>query len=418
MSDDRIKEIRGVISRVLNGESELRVSEHYTGELGELAKEVNLLLDKKSTQQQLNFIELPEEAKRVIDVLPMEVVIFDPDFRYRYVNPNAVKNPEIRKWIIGKNDFEYCEYRNQPLEIAHARQKLLQEAVTTGKIIPLDQSMVDKHGITRHYLRTVHPVFDYNGDLQHLIGCSYDVTSIKEKERELTKANEKLTKTTRELDQFVYRSSHDLRSPLVSIMGLVNLIQMENPSDQVMNYLGMVRRTVTKLDSFIREIVDHSKNSRQEIEYTKVEPEESIQQAVDELGYLRENAHFQIDVNVKQKASWVVDPFRTHVVLKNLISNAMKYQKPGANGDGRIQISIEVEPQSSKIIVEDNGIGIDPQYHDEVFRMFFRATNQSFGAGIGLYIAKEVLQRVDGTISLESAPDRGSKFTVLLPNHA
>ncbi len=96
----------------------------------------------------------------------------------------------------------------------------------------------------------------------------------------------------------------------------------------------------------------------------------------------------------------------------------MKYQKPSSNGDGRIHIAIDVDEEKSKITVEDNGIGIDPKYHNEVFKMFFRATNQSFGAGIGLYIVKEALNRVNGTIQLESNLNKGSRFTVLLPNHS
>ena len=229
--------------------------------------------------------------------------------------------------------------------------------------------------------------------------------------------NQQLMKTTQELDQFVYRASHDLRSPLVSIMGLVNLISMEDPSPTVMNYLTMVRRSIVKLDSFIREIVNHSKNSRQEIEFEKMDPEEKVYDAIEELKFLTEGRHFNIEVDVQGKTPWISDPFRTQVVLKNLISNAMKYQKPNTNGNGRISIAIDVHHDLSRIVVEDNGIGIEPQYHDEVFKMFFRATNQSFGAGIGLYIVKEALSRVNGTIQLESTPDIGSKFTVLLPNH-
>ena len=416
MQDDGIREIRGVISGILNGEVDLRANEALQGDLGALAKDLNRLLDRFVSNPEKPSWRLPPEASRVLDALPMEVVIFDPDLKYQYVNPIAVKNPEVRAWMIGKDDFEYCDFRNKDRRIATERQKLLRNAIHSKTTTPLHQKMVDPNGNTHYYLRTVHPVFDEGGELLHLIGCSYNITDLKEHEHKLMEMNEELLKTTQELDQFVYRASHDLRSPLVSIMGLVNLIQLEDPSDAVMNYLTMVRRSIVKLDSFIREIVNHSKNSRQEIEFELMDPEEKVQNAIDELKFLTEGRHFNIEIDVQRHAPWVSDPFRTQVVLKNLISNAMKYQKPNSNGDGKIHIAIDVDQQQSKITVEDNGIGIDPRYHSEIFKMFFRATNQSFGAGIGLYIVKEALNRVNGTISLESQLNEGSRFTVLLPN--
>lgn len=417
MEENKIQEIHKVISRVLNGETNIKINEDLGGEYGALAKDLNTLIDRLETPAKSPSWFLPERAARVLDALPMEVVIFDPDFKYQYINPIAVKDAETRKWMIGKDDFEYCTYRNKDIRIAHERQQLLKDVIRTRVQIPLYQKMVDAKGTPRHYLRTVHPVYNSQNELLHLIGCSYEITDLKETEHELLQMNEQLMKTTQELDQFVYRASHDLRSPLVSIMGLVNLISMEEPSDAVMNYLTMVRRSIVKLDSFIREIVNHSKNSRQEIEFEMMDPEEKIQNAIDELKFLREGRKFNIEVDVHNNAPWISDPFRTQVVLKNLISNAMKYQKPNSNGNGKIHIAIDVDPQKSKIVVEDNGIGIDPKYHEEVFKMFFRATNQSFGAGIGLYIVKEALNRVNGTIELESKPDQGSRFTVLLPNH-
>lgn len=419
MEDNKIQEIRKVISRILNGENNLQINEDLGGEYGALAKDLNVLINRlKPSDPLAPSWKLPERASRVLDALPMEVVIFDPNLKYQYVNPIAVKDSVIREWIIGKDDFEYCAFRNKDTRIAEERQKMLRSTIETGKHTPLYQRMVDAQGLPRHYLRTVHPVYNENNQLLHLIGCSYEITDLKETEHELLHMNQQLMKTTQELDQFVYRASHDLRSPLVSIMGLVNLIQMEKPSDAVMNYLTMVRRSIVKLDSFIREIVNHSKNSRQEIEFELMDPNEKVRDAIDELKFLSEGRHFKIEVDVRNKVPWISDPFRTQLVLKNLISNAMKYQKPSSNGDGRIHIAIDVEQENSRIVVEDNGIGIDPKYHNEVFKMFFRATNQSFGAGIGLYIVKEALNRVNGTIELESTLNQGSRFTVLLPNHS
>ena len=184
MQDYRIREIREVISRVLNGEVENRVREDLGGEYSDLAKDVNHLLDLLGEKSTKPSWQLSDEAQKVLDALPMEVVIFDPDLKYQYVNPIAVKDPEIRSWIIGKDDYEYCAYRNKDSRIAEARQSLLKKAIHNRKLTPLHQKMTDPNGQSRHYLRTVHPVFDEVGSLRHLIGCSYEVTDLKEKESE------------------------------------------------------------------------------------------------------------------------------------------------------------------------------------------------------------------------------------------
>lgn len=412
--DSQLFTIRDTISRARNGEKGLRFSEKETGELGALYKEINLLLDEIDQKYQAWYV--PKEAARMFDVLPFELVIVDPELKYRYINPTAIKDDEVRSWLIGKTDFDYCAYRNKDIKIAEVRQQKFKDAIEKGTRTRMYEMMVDAQGNQLHYIRSIDPHFDADGNLLMLIGSSFSINELKEKEQELIASNELLTKTKNELDQFVYRASHDLRSPLVSIMGLLNLIRMENPAPKVTEYLGMVDRSIYKLDSFIREIVNHSKNSRQGIDLELIDPQEEIDAAMAELHYLVEGRNIDVQIDLKLGSPWVSDRFRSQIILKNLISNALKYQNQTLK-EGLVKIMVDVDAEESRITVEDNGIGIPNEYQNDVFKMFFRATNQSFGAGIGLYIVKEALNRVQGTIQLESTLSKGSRFTAVIPNY-
>lgn len=403
-----------MLSRARNGEKGLRFSENTPGALGALQLEINHLLDQIDQKYEAWYV--PQEAAKMFDILPFELVIVDPELKYRYINPTAIKNEEVRNWLIGKTDFDYCQFRNKDISIAEARQKKFTDAIAKGTRTRMYEMMVDTQGVEHHYVRSIDPHFDADGKLLMLIGSSFSINDLKAKEQELIASNDQLTKTKDELDQFVYRASHDLRSPLVSIMGLINLIRMENPSEKVLEYLSMVDRSIYKLDSFIREIVNHSKNSRQEIDLELIDPKQEIDAAMAELNYLLEGRNINVEVDVNSTFPWVSDRFRSQIVLKNLISNALKYQRKSAV-NRLVKIRVDIKADQSQIIVEDNGIGIPSEFQDDVFKMFFRATNQSFGAGIGLYIVKEALNRIEGSIELESTLSEGSRFTAVIPNY-
>jgi PAS domain S-box-containing protein len=112
--------------------------------------------------------------------LPGDFVVFDMDFRYVYVNPKAVQDPEIRKWIIGKTDLEYCEYRNVPIEIAERRREMLISVLSTKKEVEIEESLIDKEGNTRYYIRRVKPYFDNDGNFTHFLGYGVEITEQKE----------------------------------------------------------------------------------------------------------------------------------------------------------------------------------------------------------------------------------------------
>lgn len=409
----KMRAMRDVLERALQNEPTERLAMTGHPELDGLAGQVNALLDRLDSPRP----DRKQEAffKRVFDVLPAEVVIFDSDFRYLYINPIAVKDPEIRNWMIGRNDIEYCEMRGMDTRIGVERQQLYKDTIKSGASTAIIQEMVDREGKVRNHLRCLSPVFDVNGDVEMLIGYSIEVTAMRKNERELREKHKALEKTSRELDQFVYRASHDLRSPLVSIMGLVNLIEMESPPPGFQSYLKMIKGRVAKLDLVIREIVNFSKNSNQEVEIHRIDPHHQIREVLEDLSQVSNFNKVEIVQDISAPYEWFSDSFRVGLLLTNLISNALKFQKPGI-AKPFVRIGVKVLPEEVCLEVEDNGVGIPKKAQDQVFEMFFRGTHNGSGSGIGLYIVREILDKMNGEIDFESKEGAGTRFSVRLPN--
>lgn len=223
-----------------------------------------------------------------------------------------------------------------------------------------------------------------------------------------------LTKVNTELDRFVYSTSHDLRAPLTSILGLINIADMSNEMNDTKRYLGMMRDRVHLLDKFIKDITDYSRNNRVDIEHKKVNLAKVAQEVWDLLRHTPEAQHVAFQLEIPENVEVESDENRLKTVLLNLISNAIRYQDK-KKFNQYVKLCYQLNGKGYNIKVEDNGQGIDPVYHNKIFDMFFRANETSKGSGLGLYIVKETITKLSGTIQLESAPGIGSTFTVKLP---
>lgn len=237
-------------------------------------------------------------------------------------------------------------------------------------------------------------------------------------EEMLRKQNDELVKINRELDAFVYSVSHDLRSPLASILGLINIARLEkdNNPDKMLNYLGMIQRSVLKLDDTLREILNYSKNARGELVITEVNLELIIQKILDQMAYLDGAEQIQYDINVHGHTALYSDEFRLSVIIANLLSNAIKYADRKKESQV-IEINATITPTNLTMVIRDNGIGIPGEQLNRVFGMFYRATEKSQGAGLGLYIVKEIIEKLQGTISITSEAGAQTLIHVTIPNH-
>lgn len=232
---------------------------------------------------------------------------------------------------------------------------------------------------------------------------------------QLKAKNEELQKTNEELNRFAYSASHDLKAPVKSMLGILKLAQMENNIDDTL--LDLLDDSVKKLDYFINNIIDYYRNTRSEKTLTEIDFHKIIHDAFNVIEHSQGSSirNINVSISIVQDKPFINDEFRLSVIINYLLSNAVKYQKKN-EPNKEISISVHVTEKNAAIKISDNGIGIDPKHREDIYKMFYRATTQSTGSGIGLYIVKETLEKLEGKIKMTSEEGHGTGFELEIPN--
>ncbi|MFZ6009775.1 MAG: sensor histidine kinase [Bacteroidota bacterium] len=234
----------------------------------------------------------------------------------------------------------------------------------------------------------------------------------------LQSQNQELLKINKELDSFVYSVSHNLRAPLMSVLGLLDLAKHEGTSthSDLNQYLSMMEKSIHKLDDTLKEILDYSRNARQNLTIESVDIRKVINENFEKMQFMPGSEIISKKIDIDDRSPFYSDHFRFSVIVNNLISNAIKYYD-SKKKNPFIKISSTITPEKALLEFRDNGIGIESQYLSKVFEMFFRATGTNEGAGLGLYIVKETVDKLNGKITIESALGEGTAFRIELPNY-
>jgi signal transduction histidine kinase len=239
----------------------------------------------------------------------------------------------------------------------------------------------------------------------------------KRSDTELRKQNEELVKINKELDSFVYSVSHNLRAPLMSVLGLLNLAKMNDQENENLldRYFAMMEHSIQKLDETLKEILDYSRNARNNLHIKRVSLHEIVNDSIERLRYMEGSDQIIKEIQIDETVPLYSDGYRLSVIFNNLLSNAIKYRDLQKD-ESFVHFGITVDEQKASFYFRDNGIGIADHLLPKVFDMFFRATERSDGAGLGLYIVKETVEKLRGTIAVESIVGQGTSFKFELPN--
>lgn len=235
-----------------------------------------------------------------------------------------------------------------------------------------------------------------------------------ESESSLMQQQQNLEKINRELDRFVYSASHDMRAPLTTMVGLLNLARRTNDPAEIAELHQMMLDRIKTMDGFIKEITDYSRNTRLDLKLVCVNVRSLLQEICKSFDVLANEAGISFSMNVPEELEIITDKDRLSVIINNLISNSIKYYDVRKQ-DRYIAVSARARGAECVITIEDNGIGIMPEYQDRIFDMFFRASEKSVGSGLGLYIARETVQKLHGAIVCDSVEGARTTFEVTVP---
>jgi PAS domain S-box-containing protein len=332
------------------------------------------------------------------------VFMIDRDYNYLIAEGEEFeKLGRTSEYYVGKNAKDlYTPERFK-------RLSFFLEKLFAGESVSFDWEFNDQD-----YVFLGKPCIEKDGSIPSAILLTQNVTESRIQAARLKRTLHELEAKNFELDSFVYRTSHDLRSPLASILGLVEIMLKEVDINNVHDCTLKIRDSVRRLDTTISSILDYSRNGNLDVQITNVNIAQLWKQSIDVHKNMPQAEGIQfsyegdIDDNIK------LDAFRLSVIFNNLISNAIKYcdmrKEPRY-----VKLLVRRSVNGLQLIVKDNGLGILKEHQSRVFNMFYRASELSQGAGLGLYIVKQAVDKLGGVIFIDSEEKIGTSFTVTLP---
>jgi signal transduction histidine kinase/Tfp pilus assembly protein PilF len=251
---------------------------------------------------------------------------------------------------------------------------------------------------------------------KQLLSSNYSLDKeLKAKNIDLEKANESLQRVNEELDNFIYKTSHDIRGPLASLKGMCNVALMDVQDPLALNYLRKLDITAEKLNTILTRLLIVNQINNSTIASERID----FHSIVNDVLILEKKKglppRLKIRKQIDDSIEYYSDKEFVRIILENLIDNAIKFYNDSDRIEPFVDISVSEENDHVKIKVVDNGIGISQVHPDKIFQMFSRASERSETGGIGLYITKTATEKLGGAVHLRTSPEGFTEFFVLLP---
>ena len=246
-----------------------------------------------------------------------------------------------------------------------------------------------------------------DGSVDSIMAIANDVTS---RERAFTE----LQDSHRELDNFIYKASHDLRGPLARIQGVVNLGLMEIKDKLSRDYFSMLHITANQLNSILSRLLMIYDINNHKIKVEEIALKEEIEDILEELKEENNHINVKFKIKIKETLRWKTDLVLFQIIVRNMFDNALFF---------RDKKDIKVELEADRVFndklflkITDNGLGIPDNVKERVFDMFFHGAARSGGTGLGLYMSKKAVERLNGSIQLVDGRAKSTVFKIVLPS--
>lgn len=247
-------------------------------------------------------------------------------------------------------------------------------------------------------------------------GIITDITEFKESEQLLRKTNKALRQKNNELDRFIYSASHDLRAPLTSIQGVLQLAELDEPSADMQYYLGLIGSSVNKLENFVNDLIDYYRNAKTQQSYHQIDFEDLVRSTFESFQYMEGAERITLCPENWLSSDFYSDHYRLRIVLSNLLSNAIKYQDPEKEAP-YVKVHLSDKGDCHQLLVADNGLGIPSDKVDDVWELFYQSGHDQQGSGMGLFIVKETVQKLGGSVEIRAQAGQGTTFEIKLPKN-
>jgi len=358
----------------------------------------------------------------IISKIKSSVTVVDatlPDFPLMYVNEYFT---QLTGYSAEESIGQNCRFLQGPDTDPETVQHI-REALNKQQSIKTEILNYTKHGQKFWNELNIDPIFDDSGECLFFVGIQYDISERKYAEHQLRMAASLAEMNSREQLEFIGKLNHELRTPLNGIMGMIELVGMGENSEEQKEYLELARQSGEALLNIVNNSLDMAKLGRgkMKVEQIEFQPLKLIQQIIKTHEPAAQNKQIRLLCHADLAIPDVLtgDPLRLRQVLDNLLSNAIKFTE-----QGEVQLQMDVEEQRGDTVIlvftiHDTGIGIPENKINQLFEAFTQTdvshARKFGGSGLGLTICKELLELMNGQISVESIEGKGTKFEVTLP---
>ncbi|MDT8416112.1 MAG: PAS domain S-box protein [Flavobacteriaceae bacterium] len=370
---------------------------------------INDITDQIQIQNTLS--DQQKQLVNILDGIPEGVFMFTASGEIYDINPAGRQLLEIEDVFPIKNklfvDFIEKSDREKFLKLLNIKKHRFKKTI--------EVALVSQTGTKRWIEIKVTPLHLHD-DSFFLLAMVRDLTNEKYNMQMLSEQNKALIKTNKELDRFLYSTSHDLRSPLASILGILKIIETETLEPHTMNHAEMIKNRINRLDHLLKDILSLSVNKQHEIKPVCIDFRSLIDETINNLMHVETVVKIRFESDIDEATPFYSDLQRIRTITENLIGNAIKHHNP-SEADPFVRVTLKTFSNRAVLSVEDNGIGIEKDLQKKIFDMFFRVSSRTDGNGIGLYLVKETAKNIGGSINVKSRPNEGSIFTVTLKNY-
>lgn len=359
-----------------------------------------------------------EFYENVLNQIPSDIAVFDKSHHYLFVNPIGIRSPEIRHWIIGKTDYDYCEYRNKPRSIADDRRELFNAVIQTKRLRVWEEELKKSDGNIEYYLRYMYPVLDSENEVTMVIGYGVNITERKKAEKTIAEALAQQKELYVLKSNFISMISHEFRTPLSTVLSSTQLLKKYSntlTAEKKEKHLVTIEKAVHRMTSLLENVLFIGKNDSQRLTFSplKLDVVAFMNEVIED--FVLANAGInRINISYKTSQPTVfADSGLLRQIVLNLLTNAYKYSP----NDSEVFVTVYVNEKESVFVIKDQGIGIPASDKKHLFHEFHRASNVGNvqGTGLGLSIVMRCVDAHAGTINVESEVGQGTTFTVTLP---
>lgn len=349
----------------------------------------------------------------ILGALTEIMIVLTPEGKLRFINKEGAKilgvNTKEKEDFDFKKIFEKKEYGDlffSNLFLSVLNGKKIKNYST--ELITIEQKKIS--------VLISATTFKLSTNQTQILLLIRDVTGFMQTEHQLKEREIQLAEKTKELNTFFYHATHDLMSPVASILGLIELAKYKENGISSDEVLGKVGNSANQLNNLLNNLIKVIHLTERKNNISLIHFEELVNTAILRADQSLISQQVEIKVKIENTVSFFSDKDSLDVILYHLIVNAIQYKRSLSFHESYVQINVQDFENGIKIIVNDNGIGIDKSIQYDIYNIFFRGTELSKGSGIGLFLVKNAVTKLKGNIELESESAKGTTFTIYFPN--